>query len=206
MSFFNFQYSAYIKKNLFCFLERINTPLVLRLLLPNYSDKYYKKYRKIDIHEHVYHDSWNFEIQWWFQVNFLSVLWDIYISLLPSPSPWCWLRTHDKVMITRYFHYLYWDLSEKWWHISFSSPHQNKCSSVPADEWQWSFRLDCLLDKCYKDWLTYLKFSNINPEGNFFESRSMKEGSGRGLRLWLIPLSSWADTWPSRISFTCSLI
>lgn len=106
MSFFNFQYSAYIKNNVFCFLVRTNTPLVLRMLLLHYSDKYYEKYRKIDIHEHVYHDSWNFEIQWWFQANFLNVLWDVYISLLPSPSPWGWLKTHDKVMITRDFHYI----------------------------------------------------------------------------------------------------
>lgn len=51
VSFFNFQYSAYMENNVFCLLIRTNTPVVLRMLLLHRSYKYQAKYSKIDIHE-----------------------------------------------------------------------------------------------------------------------------------------------------------
>lgn len=52
VSFFNFQNAAYIENNVFCFLVRTNTPMVLRMLLLYHSYKYEAKYSKIDICEH----------------------------------------------------------------------------------------------------------------------------------------------------------
>lgn len=46
-----FQCLAYMKNNMFCFLIRTNTPLVLRMWLLHCSCKFEAKYRKIDIHE-----------------------------------------------------------------------------------------------------------------------------------------------------------